>query len=162
MNLGGPQGFRAKGLANSSFSAENALKRKILRKAFSSVEVKNKLGVTVTRSLAGPFRTAFHQGDVLGRTNQSCGGYNQVHDVTSGVLRLSMGGCGGNQNCNTETRGVTPKEVPLYYGNSRFVSDGSLFTRFKGLASIQQTYNDNSFGGDASNGSYSALMSVRR
>ena len=159
MNLGGgPQGFRAKGLANTSFSAENALKRKILRKAFSSVNVKNAKGEVITRSLAGPFRTAFHQGDVLGRINQSCGGYNQVHDVTSGVLKLSMAGCGGNQHCNTYTLGVTPKEVPLYYGNSKFVSDGSLFTRFKGLASIQQTYNDKSFGGDVSNGSYRVLL----
>jgi hypothetical protein len=99
---------------------------------------------------------------VLARKNQTCGGANQVNDVTSGILRLSMGGCIGNQNCDTSTLGVTPREVPLYSGNSKYVSDSSLFTRFKGLASIHTNYNDSSFGGDASNGSYEALMRVRR
>ena len=160
-NLVGVQGFRAKGLANTSFSAENALKRKILRKAFSSVHVTKTDGTYVTRSMAGPFRTAFHQGDVLSRKNQTCGGPNQVNDVTSGVLRLSMGGCVGNQDCGTTTLGATPREVPLFSGNNKYVSDSSLFTRFKGLASIHRNYNDSSFGGDASNGSYTALMSVR-
>ena len=158
----GVKGFRAKGLANSTFCAENAMKRKILRKAFSSVNVTKPDGTHVTRSLAGPFRTAFHQGDVLARKNQSCGGPNQVNDVNSGILRLSMGGCLGNQSCDTPTLGVTPREVPLYSGNSKYVSDSSLFTRFKGLASVNTNYNDISFGGDASNGSYEALMRVRR
>jgi hypothetical protein len=158
----GVKGFRAKGLANTTFSAENALKRKILRKAFNSVNVSKPDGTIVTRSMAGPFRTAFTQGDVLNRTNQSCGGANQVNDVTSGILRLSMGGCVGNQDCRTSTLGVTPREVPLFSGNNKYVSDSSLFTRFKGLASIHRNYNDSSFGGDASNGSYESLMRVRR
>ncbi len=160
----GAQGFRAKGLANTTFSAENALKRKILRKAFSSVNVTKPDGTVMGRSIAGPFRTAFHQGDVLNRRYQSCGGANQVNDVTSGIMRLSMGGCVGNQNCGTATLvgsgSVTPREVPLYSGNNRYVSDGSLFTRFKGLASIHRNYNDSSFGGDASSGSQSALRRV--
>ncbi len=161
-NVVGVKGFRSKGLANTTFSAENALKRKILRKAFSSVNVTKRDGTVVTRSMAGPFRTAFSQGDVLNRAYQSCGGANQVNDVTSGILRLTMGGCVGNQDCGTTTLGVTPREVPLYSGNNKYVSDGSLFTRFKGLESLHRNYNDSSFGGNASNGSYEALMRVRR
>jgi len=163
-NVVGVKGFRAKGLANTTFSAENAMKRKILRKAFSSVNVTKSDGTMVTRSMAGPFRTAFSQGDVLNRKYQSCGGANQVNDVTSGIMRLTMGGCVGNQDCGTPTlvgsMSVTPREVPLYSGNNKYVSDSSLFTRFKGLESVHRNYNDSSFGGDASNGSYEALMRV--
>jgi hypothetical protein len=156
----GVKGFQAKGLANTTFSAENAMKRKILRKAFNSVNVLKPDGTVLRRSMAGPFRTAFTQGDVLNRRNQVCGGANQVNDVTSGILRLTMGGCIGNQNCDTDTLGVTPRQVPLFSGNNKYVSDSSLFTRFKGLESIHRNYNDSSFGGDASNGSYQALNSV--
>lgn len=159
---GGIQGSRpGAGFANTSFSAEDAMKRKILRKSFRSNKVKLS-GNTEIRSTAGPFRTAFNQGDVLDRKYQQCGGSNQVNDVNSRVLRLTMGGCVSNKDCGTTTMGVTPREVPLYCGNQKYVSDSSLFTKFKGLASTNQNYNDLSFGGDQSNGSYSSLMRVRR
>ena len=47
--------------------------------------------------------------------------------------RLKMGGSVLNSNCDTLTAGVTPKQVPLYRGNNKYVSDGSLFTKFKSL-----------------------------
>jgi hypothetical protein len=148
------------GFANSSFCSEDAMKRKILRKAFKTNQVK--VSGNTMRSTVGPFRSAFNQGDVLSRFYQSCGGSNQVNDVNSSKLRLKMGGCVSQKDCGTITRGVTPLEVPLYYGNYRYVSDGSLFTRFKGLSSINQMYNDKSFGGDDSNGSASVLINLRR
>ncbi len=160
--LGGglPGGRRGTGFSNTSFCSEDALKRKILRKAFKS----NKVHVpgTTIRSLAGPFRTAFNQGDVLSRTYQTCGGPNQVNDVNSSKLRLKMGGSVGFKDCQTMTCGVTPTEVPLYSGNQKYVPDSSLFTKFKGLSSINQNYNDKSFGGDDSHSSYSFLLKVRR
>ena len=160
--LGGglPGGRRGTGFANSSFSSEDALKRKILRKAFKTNQVTLPSGKI--RSTAGPFRTAFNQGDVLSRAYQTCGGSNQVNDVNSSKLRLKMGGSVHNTHCDTLTFGVTPKEVPLYSGNHKYVSDSSLFTKFKGLSMVNKTYNDESFGGDQHNGSVSFLWKVRK
>ncbi len=158
---GGIHGKRpGAGFANSSFSSEDAMKRKVLRKAFRSNRVVTP-GSTL-RSTAGPFRSAFSQGDVLGRNYQSCGGPNQVNDVTSTKLRLTMGGCVSRKDCQTVTNGVTPLDIPLYCGNQKYVSDSSLFTKFKGLYMIQKNYNDKSFGGDDSNGSASVLLNLRR
>ncbi len=148
------------GFANSSFCSADAMQRKILRKAFQSNQVKVPGGKL--RSTAGPFRTAFHQGDVLSRVNQSCGGSNQVNDVNSSKLRLGMGRSVSQRDCQTVTQGVTPLDVPLYSGNQKYVSDSSLFTRFKGLSMINKTYNDSSFGGDDSHGSASVLLNLRR
>lgn len=160
--LGGglPGGRPGAGFANSTFCSEDAMKRKILRKAFKSSKVK--LNGTTIPSLSGPFRTAFNQGDVLSRNYQTCGGPNQVNDVTSIKLRPKMGGCVSNKDCGTVTLGVTPKDVPLYCGNQKYVSDSSLFTKFKGLSMINKNYNDKSFGGNESNGSFSFLKRVRR
>lgn len=158
---GGIPGSRpGAGFANSSFCSQDAMNRKLLRKAFKTNTVT--LPNQKVRSTAGPFRTAFSQGDVLSRNYQSCGGSNQVTSVTSNIMRLKMGGCVSNQSCGTVTMGVTPKEVPLYCGNHKFVSDSSLFTKFKGLTSLNQNYNDRSFGGDEHNGSVTFLKNIRR
>ena len=57
---------------------------------------------------------------------------------------------------------MTPLQLPLESGNSKYVHDSSLFTRFKTLSSINQNFDDTSFGGNKNNGAYSALMRVRR
>lgn len=160
--LGGgiPGGRHGAGFANTTFCAEDAMKRKILRKAFKTNNIK--LNNTTIHSLAGPFRTAFSQGDVLARSYQTCGGPNQVSGVNSMKLRPKMGGCVSRKDCGTVTMGVTPSQVPLYCGNQKYVSDSSLFTKFKGLSMINKNYNDRSFGGDDSHGSASFLLSVRR
>jgi hypothetical protein len=91
---------------------------------------------------------------------QSCGGCNQVNDVNS-RLKLKQDGV-SNASCNVVTNGYTPLQIPLETGNSKYVYDNSLFTRFKGLSSINQNYKDISNGGNNSNGAYVALMRVRR
>jgi hypothetical protein len=60
------------------------------------------------------------------------------------------------------TNGYTPVQIPLESGNSKYTNDSSLYTKFKTLSSINQNYNDTTFGGNAHNGAYVALMSVRR
>ena len=136
-----------------------ALKRRLLRKAFSSNNVYYN-GTIVAKSSMGPFRSAEHIGDPMNRLYQSCGGCNQVNDVNS-RLNLKEDGV-STASCNIVTNGYTPAQIPLHNGNLRYVRDNSLFTRFKGLAAINMNYNDNSNGGNNSNGAYVALMSVRR
>jgi hypothetical protein len=164
--LGGgvPGARRGSGFANTLSGSEVAMKRRLLRKAFKTSQVyynNNGVKTSIGPAVSGPFRAAFNQGDVLGRQYQSCGGCNQVNDVNSRVLRLNMIDSVSQKSCNVVTNGVTPLQVPLGSGNSKFVSDSSLFTRFKHLSAVNQTYNDKSFGGNDHNGSYSFLMSVR-
>jgi len=147
------------GFGSTMTGGDVALRRKILRKAFKSDDVKYN-NVKVFKSLAGPFRTAMHNADPLGRFNQSCGGCNQVHDVN---IRIHLRQDGvGNQSCNVSTLGYTPRQIPLESGNSKYVHDSSLFTRFKNLSSLNKNYNDTSFGGNDHNGAYVSLMSARR
>jgi hypothetical protein len=140
-------------------TSDVALKRKILKRAFSSNNVYYN-GKIVQKSQVGPFRASQKVGDPLGRLYQSCGGCNQVNDVNSRI-KLNRDGV-SNASCDIVTNGYTPLQIPLETGNSKYVYDNSLFTRFKGLSSINQNYNDISNGGNKSNGAYVALMRVRR
>ena len=147
------------GYGSALVGSEVALKRKILRKSFRSNKVTSSNNLEF-KSAAGPFRASISAGDPLGRKYQTCGGSNQVHDVNIRI-RLNQDSV-GNNSCNTITDGVTPLQLPLESGNSKYVHDSSLFTRFKTLSSINQNFNDISFGGDKNNGSYTAIMRVRR
>jgi hypothetical protein len=148
------------GYQNTMVGGEVALKRKILRKSFRPNTVS--VNGIVVQSTIGPFRSSINLGDFLSRKNQSCGGCNQVNDVNSRIIRSKMGGGLSNVSCNVTTNGVTPLQLPLGSGNSKYVSDSSLFTRFKTLEGINKNYNDTSFGGDNSNGSYTFIKAVRR
>ena len=167
-NLGGGlPGVSKVGFSNTQKDAETALKRKLLRKAFfkttstSYMDGNTKRMVGDGSTLTGPFRASFNQGDILNRKYQTCGGCNQVNNTNSSILRPKMADSVNNSYCDTTTLGVTPLQIPLFSGNSRFVSDSSLFTKFKQLDTINKTYNDKSFGGNDHNGSYSFLQAVR-
>jgi hypothetical protein len=147
---GGKQGSRpGAGFANSTFCADDAMKRKILRKSFGKSSF-TRSDQQVIRSFAGPFRASTNQGDFLNRVGQSCGGSHQSNSNSI-----------SQKDCGSTTLGISTTEVPLYYGNRVYVSDSSLYTRFKNLDSTLKTYNDLSFGGDAHNGSYTFLRRVR-
>ena len=148
------------GFQSTMVGSDVALKRKILRKAFKSNNIKTNTGDIVGKSTIGPFRTSFHLGDVLSRKYQSCGGSNQVNGTH--VNRVKLGGGLNNQSCNLETNGVTPIQVPLGSGNGKLVADSSLYTRFKNLESVNLTYNDSTFGGSDNNTTYVALNRVRK
>lgn len=164
--LGGgiPGARHGSGFANTLSGNDVAMQRKILRKAFKPSKVyynNNGTKTLVGTSISGPFRASINQGDVLGRKYQSCGGCNQVNDVNSRILRSKMIDSVSQKDCNTTTLGVTPLQVPLGSGNGKYVSDSSLFTKFKQLSAVNSNYNDKSFGGDDHNGSYTFLRSVR-
>ena len=140
-------------------TSDVALKRKVLKRAFTSNRVYYN-GVEVYKSQVGPFRASQRVGDPLNRLYQSCGGCNQVNDVNSRI-KLKQDGV-STASCDIFTKGYTPLQIPLEGGNSRYICDNSLFTRFKGLKSVNQNYNDTSNGGNNSNGAFVALMRVRR
>jgi len=148
------------GFQSTMVGSDVAMKRKILRKAFKSNNIKTNTGESVGKSTIGPFRTSFHMGDVLTRKYQSCGGSNQVNGTH--VNRIKLGGGVSSQSCNLETNGVTPIQLPLGSGNGKTVADSSLYTRFKNLETVNLTYNDSTFGGSDSHTTYTAVNRVRK
>jgi hypothetical protein len=166
---GGLPGGSKVGFSNTQKDAETALKRKVLRKALfkkthvSYTDQSGKHLVGDGKSVVGPFRAAFNQGDLLNRRYQTCGGCNQLTGTNSTILNLRPKLADGVKNsyCNLNTMGVSPLQVPLFSGNNRYVSDSSLFTKFKQLETINSTYNDKSYGGNDYNGSYSFLNNLR-
>ena len=160
--LGGPiHGKRTEvGFQSTLVGSEVAMKRRLLRKAFRTNQVKTNDGRLVGKSTSGPFRTAFHLGDSLSRQNQSCGGINQVNGTY--VNRTKLGGSVGQNSCNVNTLGFTPLEVPLEGGNQKYVSESSTYTRFKHLEGVNLNYNDTTFGGGDNNTIYTTLNRVRK
>lgn len=146
---GGVKGGFKSGFGNTMSGSEVAMNRRKLRKAFKTNKVSAN-GQTFSSS-AGPFRTAFNLGDPLGRKNFSCGGSRQSNK--DGV---------SNQDCNKSVNGFTTQDVPLAGNNNTFVSDSSLYTKFKHLKSVNLTYNDKSAGGDEHNASFSDTNRVRQ
>jgi len=159
-NLGGNTQGKVSdvGFQSTTVGSEVALQRRILRKAFRSNKVKKTNG-DVCKSTIGPFRSSLSLGDNLTRKYQSCGASNQVNNTY--VNRTNLGGSVSNASCSIETNGVTPLEVPLESGNSKYVSDSSLYTRFKHLESRNKLYNDSSSGGSDNNTVFMTLNRVR-
>lgn len=145
---GGVPGKVEAAYGNTLKGSQVSINRHKLRKAFKTNKVQLPSG-SVSAS-CGPFRSAFQLGDPLGRKSQRCGGCNQ-----SNKDGLS------NSDCNRETNGVTPLDVPLSGSHGTFVSDSSLFTQFKHLKAINLTYNDKSAGGSSGNTPASALNRIR-
>ena len=103
----------------------------------------------------GNFRSVNNAGDPLSRVNYSCGGANMVTS-RPGVLRFtSTGGLPSTVDCDGS--GVPPSTC-----NVKYVYDSSDYVTFRKQQAINRNYNDLKNGGDDHNGSYVALMAVRR
>jgi hypothetical protein len=91
-----------------------------------------------------PFRAVNNSGDFLGRVQYSCGGPNPTNASRPGWktrIRSMFNNCDGSG-------------VPASSTNVKFVADSSDYSKFKKLSAINRSYNDTSFGGDDSHGSY--------
>jgi hypothetical protein len=120
--------------------------RSILRRAMSTSYSPN--------AVITPFRASFNAGDTAGTVDSypsaKTPGSNQV--ISSRIVTQRHASFGGVHN----------NGAALYSGNSRYVYDSSDYIRYKKLIAENKTYNDSSFGGDNSNGSYVARRGVRR
>jgi len=147
---GGPyNGFSPKQTMNAYKDSEDVVSRRILIKSWNADQLFAKNGQTPS---VGPFRAVNSLGDFLGRVNYSCGGPNPQSASKPGYGRLIRS---VPQQCDSTGVGVTTC-------NPKFVSDSSDYVKFKKLRAMNRNYNDLTNSGDASNGSYVALMAVRR
>lgn len=155
-NLGGPtlgggpyNGFSPKQTINAFKNSEDIVGRRILRDSWNSRQL---FATNGRNPSVGPFRAVNNLGDFLGRVNYSCGGPNPQNASRPGYGRLIRS---VPQQC--DTTGIAPSTC-----NPKFVSDSSDYVKFKKLRAMNRNYNDLTNAGDASNGSYVALMAIRR
>lgn len=147
--LGGPfNGYSGKQTVTNYKDSEQTMSRRVLRSAWNT---RYATGTVNGQSrVITPFRAVNNLGDFLSRTNYVCGGPNQVNKSKPG-LRI------GSIISACDATGVEG-----YSGNPKFVSDSSDYIRFRKQQAMNKNYNDSKNGGDESNGSYVALMGVRR
>lgn len=142
---GGIHGISVPQTANSMRSSSDVMARRILRNSW------NNSNIAIETRKIGAFRAVNNLGDVLNRQNYSCGGPNQINS------RVGIHDKGGAIPQQCDGTGVAAASC-----NPKFVPDSSDYIKFKKQRAVSQNYNDSSFGGDESNGSYVALMRVRR
>jgi len=134
---------------------ERSMDRLILRQAwngqYGSGEVNGR------KPSCTPFRLVNNAGDYLSRQNYVSGGSDQVQ----GRIRSSVYGAwklfAGHVQATNDGTGI-----PSSTCNVKYVYDGSDYTTFKKNQAINRTYNDFSFGGNASSAAQSAWRRVRR
>jgi len=122
-------------------------------------------GALYPRRILTPFRAMNNAGDLLLRQNYSCGGSCQTQQSRPGLYGLSNSFGATSTSCQADIFWSpiqnNPK-VPSGTCNGKYVYDGSDYTRFKKLQSVNRNYNDISFGGNEYNGSQSAYRAIRR
>jgi hypothetical protein len=125
------------------------LDRMFVKKAFATNKYKNTYILTGKWGQT-PFRVAMNAGDLYSRQNVP-GGSNQIKgSVGIGGYRNTLGFYGGVHKGDGAT------------GNQHYVYDSSVYTTYKKRVAKNKNYNDSSFGGDESNGSYTAINHIRR
>lgn len=142
---------------DSLYGNDRGVNRSVLRRSFgnlfndgldsSPVEI-----ATKGQSRCGSFRAATMSGDVIGSVNSATNiKYGVEHNSTGTYFtRLPL-----------NTGGIRQDGSASYAGNPRHVYDSSDFLRYKKLKSINQTYNDLTFGGDNNHASQEAWRRLR-
>jgi len=150
-NLGGGiQGISPHQTVNNYKDSNQVMARRVLRNSWNNSYATDT--VNGKNRVTTPFRAVNNSGDFLSRQHYICGGPNQVNASKPGWK-----GHIGSIISQCDTTGI-----PSSSCNVKFVADSSDYMTYKKQRAIMQTYNDNKFGGDQSNGSYEPLMRVRR
>jgi hypothetical protein len=136
-------------VAPAAEASQIPLDRMYLRKAFPTNTFRNKYILT-NKWAQTPFRVAMNAGDLLVRQTEP-GGTNQVKgSVGIGQYRNTLGTVDGVRKGDGAS------------GNQHYVYDSSVYTTYKRRVSKNKNYNDRSFVGNDHNGSYTAIMAIRR
>ena len=111
---------------------------------------------TYPQYIITPFRRYMNAGDTAGTVNSNpAPALGRPTNQVKGRAMVSR--------IHAQTDGVSNVNGAAYYtGNIKYVYDGSDYVKFKRLVAVNKTYNDSTFGGDASSTAQSALRRVRR
>jgi hypothetical protein len=152
---GGVKGLSPHPISNGTMkgSSEYETTRFTLRKAWNGLAAsKNINGMAPA---ATPFRIVNNAGDYLSRKDYTSGGSNQVTSAKSSITAGWRGLAGGVHAAADNTG------IPSATCNTKYVYDGSDYTRFRNQMAVNRNYNDAGFGG-ANNAAQSALRAIRR
>ena len=153
MNLGNGvyNGISPKQTINCVKDSEQTRIRRILRNSWNTQYA---VGTVNGHSrIATPFRAINNLDDFLSRPDYFCG--HGPNPVKSSYLGKSLNFLAGSPQQTCDTTGVSGSTC-----NPKFVSDSSDYTTFKKQRAINSTYNDSSFGGNQSNGSFVSLQNI--
>lgn len=152
---GGVKGIAPTPVINGTLKGSSELEtmRFTLRKAWNGLAASESYNGRAPA--ATPFRVVNNAGDYLSRQYYTSGGSNQVTTAKQSITSGWRGSAGG-VHVNADTTGI-----PSSTCNTKFVYDGSDYTRFRKQMAINRNYNDAGFGG-ANNGSQSAIRAIRR
>ena len=152
---GGVNGISPKPISNGTMKGSSELEttRFSLRKAWNGLAASERYGGQAPA--ATPFRVVNNAGDYLSRENYTSGGSNQVTTAKSSITASWRSLAGGVHSMNDGTG------VPSATCNTKFVYDGSDYTKFRRQMAVNRNYNDSSFGG-ANNATQSIIRAIRR
>ena len=142
------------------FSSERASSRRHLTKAFGNLN-NSGLGsspLQYSSNVLGPFRTAFNSGDVISLYHSSNG-----TGATNTKYGIEANQVGGNNlaKIGPVGDGISRTGTAMYSGNTKFVHDGSDYTKFKKLQAMTRNYNDKNYGGANNSQTQSVIRFVR-
>lgn len=151
-NIGGPiRGISPKQTINNCRDNDSARTRRVLRDSWNTGYA---TGISNGRSRAiGEFKAVNNIGDLLSRTNYACGNIPNPNQPNNVTWRSRLGTI--IKHCDTTG-------VPCSNTNTKFVPDSSDYITYKKQRAMNQTYNDSSFVGNQSNGSYVAILGSKR
>lgn len=128
------------------FASEIPRDRMILREVFPTSSIFQNKSVLGNRWAQTPFRIVMNAGDLMSRKGVP-GGSNQVKGAIGHYSAIYFS--------DSAHKGDGAS------GNSKYVYDSSVYTKFKRLSAKTATYNDVTFGG-SNNGSYVAARGAKR
>jgi hypothetical protein len=108
----------------------------------------------LNQTITTPFRAVNNSGDILSRSNYSCGGPCQTFQSRPGMFGLK--GQFGSIKSKCDSSGIPPSTC-----NVKYVYDSSNYTTFLKQQATNKNYNDISNGGNDNSGSQVAFRSVR-
>jgi hypothetical protein len=149
---GGITGFVARGVNDTDNNDQYAQIRFTLRNGWNTKYV-SQLGER--RRIITPFRAVTNSGDILCRTDYSCGG-----DVQSFQSRPGLNGLRGRFGAiqsRCDGSGIPPSSC-----NVKYVYDASDYITYLKQKAVNKNYNDYSNAGNNNSGSQSAWRAIRR
>jgi hypothetical protein len=159
-NVTGMSGYMAPPVVNHDNAYEFAKLRLTLREVWNNQPYTKKSTRIIT-----PFRAINNSGDILSRSNYSCGGTCQSFQSRPGLKGLGMRFGSVQATCRPDayySDRQLNKNVPASACNVKYVYDGSDYVTFLRQQAINKNYNDISFGGDKSSGAQSVIRAIRR
>jgi hypothetical protein len=119
----------------------------------------------IKQPITTPFRAVNNAGDLLSRTNYSCGGSCQTPQSRPGLNGLSQH-FGSVQNSCVPSAAYNSLQlltnIPASACNVKYVYDSSDYVTYLKQKAVNKNYNDLTYGGDQSNASQSAQRAIRR